>query len=65
MTRYMHALPAIVLLASATLADAQQPGIQRKTLLQCPFQNFLIRLSHLGFKGRGVIRGTGLFDVDA
>jgi len=32
---------------------------------KCPFRNFLIRLSHLGFKGRGVIRGTVLFDVDA
>jgi hypothetical protein len=32
---------------------------------ECPFQNFLIRLSHLGFKGGRVIRGTGLFDVDA
>jgi hypothetical protein len=47
---------------SVRLATALQ---YRRGLTKCPFQNFLIRLSHLGFKGRGVIRGTGLFDVDA
>jgi quercetin dioxygenase-like cupin family protein len=34
MTRHLHALSAIVLLVSTTLAHAQQPAIQRKTLLQ-------------------------------
>src|SRR5262245_7671898 len=34
MTRHIHALSAAILLATATLAWAQQPGIQRRTLLQ-------------------------------